>query len=1409
LKLIRNRFKCTDLSVHLNQVKYIVLVDLKFLFQAKYIFLIGSVDFGLIGLAVMGQNLVLNAADKGFVNRIFCSLRAINLVNLDSYRQFVGSQLLYSIEQYQKLINFWKMRLKPIVGAHSIEEFCSFLKHPRCIMLLVKAGEPVDQFIELLLPYIEKGDIIIDGGNSYFVDTNTRYERLKAKGILFVGTGISGGEEGARHGPSIMPGGNSDAWKHIKHIFQTIAAYSDDKPCCDWVGESGAGHYVKMVHNGVEYGDMQLISEAYDLMRRGLEMSNQEIGDIFEQWNKGVLNSFLIEITCNIFRYKDDNDEYIIDRIMDSAGQKGTGKWTAISAFDLGVPATLISEAVFSRFLSNMQEERINVSKKFQRLNTKYTGNKKEFICHLEQALYASKIISYTQGFMLMKHAATNYNWKLDNSSIAHMWQGGCIIRSVFLKEISKAYLESPELENLLLKPFFHNAILTAEPSWRKIVASAAEMGIPTPAFSTALSFFDGYRSEHLPSNLIQAQRDYFEMPVKPSDKLGNSWNHDSFSEICLKTDFFRSSVEECCALLHTSWKTGLLTHEDILYRQSIYGINKTTIESNESLFFRFFKQLTDNFLMMLLLISALISLFVGNVNDAVSAHNVGFLQEYHSEKSLKALNNMVSYNCHVIRNGENQYIAASELVPGDLIKFSIGDRIPADLRITEAIDLELDESNLTGETNAVCKNTDALREDRLVVPISEQRCIGFMGTLIKSPRTPLQKSMDELGKQLSLFSIIVIVIISLTGLLQGRSWLEMSTITISLAVAAVPEGLPIIVSVTLALGVHRMANKKAIVKNLPSVETLGSVNIMCCDKTGTLTENHMTIQKIFTLGEDGLIDISSDLKKPLFTNDKTLKCLLNIANLCNNARKSNNRKFIGQSVDVAIMELIERYGYNDNRMVILMLLSNIFNNKQVYTRTQEIPFSSNRKWMSVTAYPSSMTPSLSSVYVKGSYEEIRMKSVSALEKNAIEIPLTKDIIEKFDRVALNMASEGLRVIALASLSSSSNQGLTIAGLIGLHDPLKKDIKESIQRLLQNSIRVVIITGDSEATALSTAYNIGIPIQYPKSHKINQGYQQFENVISGNSFEKMTNKQLSEAISNINIFARTTPRHKMKIIEAFQTRGNIVAMIGDGVNDAPALKLANIGIAMGKYGTDVAREAADMILTDDSFSTILNAIEEGKGIYHNISAFITFQLSTSIAALSLVSFAVIFVLHTYFLTKKLIIDILMDGPPAQSLSCESIHSNVISNHPREKNTPLLTTALLKKVFISAFLIVFGTFFIYIFEINRSTERKSTTMAFTCFVFFDIFNVLTCRSNTKSIFNIGFFSNHMFNLAILGSFLGQISVIYIPFFQRIFHTESLSLSDLLFLIVVTSSIFWADELRKLKTQKNIVKESFIA
>ncbi|KTW30258.1 6-phosphogluconate dehydrogenase (decarboxylating) [Pneumocystis carinii B80] len=435
----------------------------------------------------MGQNLVLNSADKGFIVAVFN--RTVSKVDSFLEKEAKG---------------------KSIIGAHSIEEFCSLLKKPRRIMLLVKAGSPVDEFIEHLLLYLEKDDIIVDCGNSHFIDTNNRYESLKNKGILFVGAGISGGEDGARYGPSIMPGGNSDAWKYLKDIFQSISAKSDGKPCCDWVGESGSGHFVKMVHNGIEYGDMQLICEAYDLMKRGLCMSNKEIGDVFSEWNKGFLNSFLIEITCNIFYYTDENGEYMIDKILDSAGQKGTGKWSVMSALDLGVPTTLISEAVFSRCLSNIRDERIKASKRFQNMGIKYTGDKKEFISHLEQALYASKIISYTQGFMLLKHASIKYGWKLNNSSISHMWQGGCIIRSIFLNEISKVYLASPDLENLLFEPFFHDAIITAEPSWRKIVSTAVEIGIPTPAFSTALSFFDGYRSQWLPSNLIQAQRDYF-----------------------------------------------------------------------------------------------------------------------------------------------------------------------------------------------------------------------------------------------------------------------------------------------------------------------------------------------------------------------------------------------------------------------------------------------------------------------------------------------------------------------------------------------------------------------------------------------------------------------------------------------------------------------------------------------------------------------------------------------------------------------------------------------------------------------------------------------------------------------------------------------------------------------------------
>ncbi|KAF2835175.1 decarboxylating 6-phosphogluconate dehydrogenase [Patellaria atrata CBS 101060] len=437
----------------------------------------------------MGQNLILNAADHGFT--VVAFNRTIEKVDLFLANEAKG---------------------KSIVGAHSIQEFVQKLKKPRRMMMLVMAGKPVDDFIELLLTKggIEAGDIIIDGGNSHYPDTNRRTKYLQEKGIRYVGSGVSGGEEGARYGPSIMPGGNEEAWPYIKDVLQSISAKSDGEPCCQWVGDEGAGHYVKMVHNGIEYGDMQLITEAYDIMKRGLGMSNKEMGQVFSQWNKGVLDSFLIEITRDILLYEDKTDPDLLDHILDSAGQKGTGKWTAINALDLGMPVTLIGEAVFARCLSSLKAERGRASKLLEGPTPKFEGDKQQVIDDLEQALYASKIISYAQGFMLIQNAAKDYSWKLNKPEIALMWRGGCIIRSVFLKDITNAYRSNPDLENLLFDNFFTKAIHKAQPGWRNIVSKGALWGIPTPAFSTALSFYDGYRAKDLPANLLQAQRDYF-----------------------------------------------------------------------------------------------------------------------------------------------------------------------------------------------------------------------------------------------------------------------------------------------------------------------------------------------------------------------------------------------------------------------------------------------------------------------------------------------------------------------------------------------------------------------------------------------------------------------------------------------------------------------------------------------------------------------------------------------------------------------------------------------------------------------------------------------------------------------------------------------------------------------------------
>ncbi|KAI0321106.1 6-phosphogluconate dehydrogenase [Amylostereum chailletii] len=445
-------------------------------------------DIGLIGLAVMGQNLILNMNDKGF-----------NVVAFNRTTSKVDSFLQNEAKGTQ------------VQGAHSIQELCAKLKRPRKIILLVKAGSAVDDFIAQLEPHLEQGDIIIDGGNSHYPDSIRRTKALEAKGLLFVGSGVSGGEEGARHGPSLMPGGSTAAWASIKDIFQKTAAQAYGEPCCDWVGETGAGHYVKMVHNGIEYGDMQLIAEAYDILKRGLSLTEDEIADIFDEWNKGVLDSFLIEITSNILRFKDDDGVPLVTKILDQAGQKGTGKWTAINALDAGVPVTLIGEAVFARCLSAIKAERTRASKVIAGPQKEaFRGDKKQFIDDLEQALYASKIMSYTQGFMLMRETAKDLGWNLNYAGIARMWRGGCIIKSVFLKDITEAYNSTPNLESLLFNDFFKSAVNKAQPGWRRVIAQAVLWGIPTPAFSTALAFFDGYRSEVVPANLLQAQRDYF-----------------------------------------------------------------------------------------------------------------------------------------------------------------------------------------------------------------------------------------------------------------------------------------------------------------------------------------------------------------------------------------------------------------------------------------------------------------------------------------------------------------------------------------------------------------------------------------------------------------------------------------------------------------------------------------------------------------------------------------------------------------------------------------------------------------------------------------------------------------------------------------------------------------------------------
>ncbi|KAJ5038683.1 uncharacterized protein L3040_006363 [Drepanopeziza brunnea f. sp. 'multigermtubi'] len=1003
--------------------------------------------------------------------------------------------------------------------------------------------------------------------------------------------------------------------------------------------------------------------------------------------------------------------------------------------------------------------------------------------------------------------------------------------------------------------------------------------------------------------------------------------------------EFSGLSPNETAERLQTSLTYGLSPAEAVT-RLHNGSPNELPHEPPEPLWLRFAKQFKEP-LILLLLGSAGMSIVVGNADDAISITvavtivvMVGFIQEYRSEKSIEALSHLVPNHAHLIR-GEPQRptsartstwqpgaadapeeerladatadaeakieatssrVMATQLVPGDLVLFTTGDRIPADIRVTKASDLTIDESNLTGENEPVRITAEARqtnsntrsRSANLEPPGSPEYAsagsgtvgvdtrlnsntnIAFMGTLVRSgygqgivyatggnthfgtiaasvtetesPRTPLQLSMDSLGSQLSQASFAIIAVISLVGWFQGKKLLEIFTISISLAVAAIPEGLPIIVTVTLALGVHRMARHNAIVRKMPSVETLGSVNVVCSDKTGTLTMNHMTTTKMWFFGADGPVDVDTLNEAADAKADAVTLRILRIGNIANNGclnRLHENpqsassiavlsstessessglqSRWVGQPTDVAMLDLLDRFKEHDVR-------------DSLGNRIGETPFSSERKWMGVTVGDASHDGGSNSkevAYIKGAVDRVLSRCDTYLTKDGREVVLDSTKRQEALDAAEKLASEGLRVLGFASgpvarhgrslsaVSRSSTptikqaephvshgedvyKGLVFAGLVGMSDPPRPGVKKAIRRLMRGGVKVIMITGDAETTAVAIGKKLGMAIAPQRGHTANQNA--VHSVLSGAEIEEMSAEELEAAIANTSIFARTSPDHKMKIIRALQARGDIVAMTGDGVNDAPALKKADIGISMGRQGTDVAKEAADMILTDDDFSTILKAIEEGKGIFNNIQNFLTFQLSTSAAALSLVLLCTSFGFKNPLNAMQILwINIIMDGPPAQSLGVEPVDPDVMNRPPRTRNAPVLTLPLIIRVLTSASIIMLGTLGIYIHEMTSDNQitKRDTTMTFTCFVLFDMFNALNCRSESKSVLRgeVGLFSNTLFNWAVSLSLGGQVLVIYFPWLQEVFQTEGLGVGDLLLLVAIASSVFWVDEGRK--------------
>uniref|UniRef100_A0A8C0SRX7 Calcium-transporting ATPase n=1 Tax=Canis lupus familiaris TaxID=9615 RepID=A0A8C0SRX7_CANLF len=864
---------------------------------------------------------------------------------------------------------------------------------------------------------------------------------------------------------------------------------------------------------------------------------------------------------------------------------------------------------------------------------------------------------------------------------------------------------------------------------------------------------------------------------------------------------------EDLAKAFYVDLRNGL-SEFSVLQRRQVHGWNEFVADNTEPVWKKYLVQF-KNPLILLLLASALVSVLTKQYEDAVSIAmavlivvTVAFIQEYRSEKSLEELTKLVPPECNCIREGKLQHLLARDLVPGDIVSLSIGDRIPADIRLTEVTDLLVDESSFTGEAEPCSKTDSPLTGGGDLTTLSN---IVFMGTLVQygkgqgvvigtgersqfgevfkmmqaeeTPKTPLQKSMDKLGKQLTLFSFGIIGLIMFTGWLQGKPLLSMFTIGVSLAVAAIPEGLPIVVTVTLVLGVLRMAKKRVIVKKLPIVETLGCCNVICSDKTGTLTANEMTVTQLVT--SDGLhAEVSG-----VGYNGKGTVCLLPSKEVI----KEFNNVSVGKLVEagcVANNAVIRKNTVmgqpTEGALIALAMKMDLSDIKDSYVRKKEIPFSSEQKWMAVKCSPKNEDQE-DIYFIKGAFEEV-INYCTMYNNGGIPLPLTPQQRSFWQQEEKRMGSLGLRVLALASGPELGK--LTFLGLVGIIDPPRAGVKEAVKVLCQSGVSVKMITGDGLETASAIGRNIGLCNGKLKA-------------MSGEEVESMEQEELANCIGKVSVFFRTSPKHKLKIIKALQ-EGTIVAMTGDGVNDAVALKSADIGIAMGQ-GTDVSKEAANMILVDDDFSAIMNAVEEGKGIFHNIKNFVRFQLSTSISALSLITLSTVCNLPSPLNAMQILwINIIMDGPPAQSLGVEPVDKDTLQQPPRNIRDTILSRSLILKILLSAAVIISGTLFIFWKEIpaDKASTPRTTTMTFTCFVFFDLFNALTCRSQTKLIFEIGFLRNPMFLYSVLGSILGQLAVIYVPPLQKVFQTENLGALDLLFLTGLASSVFILSELLKL-------------